>query len=75
MADKFYSIVARGQGKERKAHNIVVGTTSTGANPIELRITTGAISRSDAYAFVEWLSDMLAHPENNQVIAAGTLIL
>jgi hypothetical protein len=75
MADKFYSIVARGQGKERKAHNIVVGTTSTGANPIELRITTGAMSRSDVYAFLEWMSDLVVSLEANQVIAAGTLIL
>ena len=75
MADHFYSIAGRDQGRERKTHNIVVGTTSTGGNPIEVRITTGNISRKQAYDFVEWMSDLIAHSEGNQVIVAGTLIL
>lgn len=71
MADHFYSVAAEGQVAERKSANIVVGTSSTGANPIELRITDGAITRTHVAEFLEWLSGLVVTGENP--IVAGTL--
>jgi hypothetical protein len=73
MADHYYSIVAEGQANLRDASLIVVGTSATGANPIELRVTDGALSKREAYNFLEYLADLFATLEGNRVIVAGTL--
>lgn len=74
MADHFYSIAAVGQASTRERSKIVVGTSATGANPIELRITDGGISKQQAYNFCEWLSDLIAAGDDG-IIVDGTLLL
>lgn len=73
MADHFYSIVAEGQANLRDPHLIVVGTSGTGANPIELRVTDGAMTAREVYNYLEYLADLFSRRESNQVIVAGTL--
>jgi len=73
VADHFYSVAEVGQTVERKAANIVVGTSSTGANSIELRVTDAAISKMQLYAYLEWLADLL-QSSGEGVFVAGTLL-
>jgi hypothetical protein len=73
MADHFYSVAAEGQTMLRDPSLIVVGTSATGANPIELRVTDGALTHREVYAFLEYLADLFVRTESNQKIAAGTL--
>ena len=74
MSDHFYSVVAESQAGSRNRANIVVGTVTTGANPIEVRITDGGISKAHAYAFLEWMSDLIA-AGGDSIISPGTLTL
>lgn len=72
MADHFYSIVAEGQAMVRQNSSIVVGTSATTGNPIEVRITDGAMTAREVYSFLEWLADLIA-ARDGQVIPGGTL--
>lgn len=74
MADHFYSIPGVGQGLLRSPGLIVVGTSETAGNPIELRVTDGAMTARQVYAYLEYLADLFATRESGQVIVAGTLI-
>lgn len=72
MADHFYSIAAVGQASLRERSKVVVGTSATGGNAIEVRITDGAITRQQAYNFLEWISTLIAAGDDG-VISPGTL--
>jgi len=72
LADHFYSIATEGAAFPRDPSKITVATSTTSAAPIEVRITDGAISAEESYAFLEWMSDLLA-VRDVQVIVAGTL--
>lgn len=72
MADHFYSIATEGAAFPRNPSAITVGTSGTSGNPIEVRITDGAMTAEESYAFLEWMADLLA-VRDFQVIAAGTL--
>lgn len=72
MADHYYSIATRGAAFPRDPALITAGTSATGANPIELRITDGAMSAAEARAFAEWMADLLTTKEDP--IAAATLL-
>ena len=63
MADHFYSIATVGAAFPRDPSKITVATSAQSSNPIELRITDGAMTRQEAYAFAEWLADLLAVPD------------
>lgn len=72
MADHFYSYSNAEKARFRDPSLITVGTSSTGANPIELRVTDGALSARDVYLALEYLADLFAR-RNAQVIPGGTL--
>lgn len=72
MADHFYSIATEGAAFPRDPSKITVGTSSTGGNVMEFRVTDGAVTAEEAYAFLEWLADLFA-TRAAQTIAAGTL--
>lgn len=73
MADHFYSIPAGGEAISRTPGNIVVATAAQSGNPIELRVTDGAMTGQQVYQFVEWLADLFA-TRNVQVIVPGTVL-
>ena len=73
MADHYYSVAAEGQTMVRDPNLIVVGTSATGGNPIEVRVTDAALTKREVYNFLEYLADLFVKGESNQVIAAGTL--
>lgn len=72
MADHFYSVANAAATKQRKRADITVGTSATGGNPIELRVTDGALSAENVYQFCEYLADLFA-TRDFQVVAAGTV--
>ena len=72
MADHFYSIATVGAAFPRDPSKITVATSAQTSNPIELRITDGALTAQEAYAFTEWLADLLA-ARDHQVIASATM--
>lgn len=72
MADHFYSIATVGQAFVYDPSKITVGTSTTGGNPIEVRVTDGAATPQEVYEFLEKMADYFA-TRNAQVIATGTL--
>lgn len=72
MADHFYSFAAESQVGTRTKSLVVVGTSSTGGNPIEVRVTDGALTAKDVYRALEMLAGLFA-TRNAQVVAAGSL--
>lgn len=74
MADHFYSVAGASQTGVRDPSKIVVGTSLTSANPIELRVTDGALTARQVYNYLEYLADLFARRESSQVVVAGTLI-
>ena len=72
MANHYYSVAAAGYTLRRQRSDITVGTSSTSANPIELRITDGTVSARDVYQFCEYLADLFS-ARDKQVIPGGTV--
>lgn len=72
MADHLYALMTEGAAFPRDPSKIVVGTSSTSAAVMEFRITDGACTAEEAYAYLEWLADLFC-TRNSQVIASGTL--
>ena len=72
MADHFYSGHV-GDGSDYRTNTITVGTSATGANPIEVRITDGTMTAKQAAVFLEKLHDFIMSRDKG-VIVAGTLI-
>lgn len=73
MADHYYSIAHPEDAVRRQRSDIIVGTSATTANPIELRVTDNAVSARQLYQFAEFLAD-LAAKRDVQVIATDTLL-
>ena len=73
MADHFYSFATAGEPTRRNRSDITVGTSATTGNPIELRITDGALSARQVYDAIEFLADLVAK-RDQQVIVTGTLL-
>jgi hypothetical protein len=74
MADHFYSVSSVGKALRRQRSDITVATSAQSSNPIELRVTDGAVSSRQLYAFCEYLAD-LAAARDAQVIPGGTLLV
>lgn len=70
MASHYYAIAAPAQGMQRKASNIVVGTSSDATAVIELRILDNSMSRQQARAFCQWMDQLIA-TNDFQVIKPG----
>lgn len=74
MADHYYSLTQGGFALRRQRSDWVVGTSGTGANPIEIRITDGALTSRQVYQALEWLADLVV-VRDQQVIVAGDVLL
>jgi len=71
MADHFYSILG-GDSSSLNRAKITVATSSTSANPIEVRITDGSVRPEQVYTFLEFFADLVA-TRDPIVITPGTL--
>lgn len=72
MADTFYSTKI-GDVFIYASHSVVVGSSATSANPIEVRVTDGACTAEQVYQFLEKLADYIS-TRNSGVVPVDTLI-
>lgn len=70
MADHYYSLALGGEATFRNPANITVGTSATGGNVMEFRITDGQCTPQQAYDFLEWLADLFAVKDQIVIVAA-----
>ncbi len=64
MADHYYSVAGASEVFGKRTDKIIVGTSATGANPIELRITDGVMRRDQVYVFCRWLSQLVGSSDD-----------
>lgn len=73
MADHFYSFPTAETANRRVRADITVDTSTHAGNPIEIRVTDGAVSAREVYNALEFLADLFAR-RDKQVIATDTIL-